>query len=145
MGKDSVSRQCFQKCWAAIISLELMEGPSPESVSIPLLVYSVSSHCADLDPYSTEMPQNMSTALTTFVPILIGTNYQAWSAKMRAYLSSVDLWLIVSATTVICSNEAQREAYQKCILVYCYCTTVRGELSDIPARSAGPYIHVGQT
>jgi hypothetical protein len=42
------------------------------------------------------------------------------------------------------SNEAQREAYQKCILVYCYCTTVQGELSVIPARSAGPYIHVGQ-
>jgi hypothetical protein len=42
------------------------------------------------------------------------------------------------------SNEAQCEAYQKCILVLCYCTTVQGELSDIPARSAGPYIHVGQ-
>jgi hypothetical protein len=41
----------------------------------------------------------MSTTLTTFVPILVGTNYQAWSAKMRAYLSSVDLWLIVSRTT----------------------------------------------
>jgi hypothetical protein len=36
MGKDSVSRQCFQKCWAAIISSELMEGPYPESVSFPL-------------------------------------------------------------------------------------------------------------
>jgi hypothetical protein len=42
------------------------------------------------------------------------------------------------------SNEVQHEAYQKCILVFYYCTTVRGELSDIPARSAGPYIHVGQ-
>jgi hypothetical protein len=42
----------------------------------------------------------MSTALTTFVPILVGANYQAWSAKMKAYLSSVDLWLIVSGTTV---------------------------------------------
>jgi gag-polypeptide of LTR copia-type len=38
----------------------------------------------------------MSTALTTFVPILVGTNYQAWNAKMKAYLSSMDLWLIVS-------------------------------------------------
>jgi hypothetical protein len=36
MGKDSVSRQCFQKCLAAIISLELKEGPYPESVSFPL-------------------------------------------------------------------------------------------------------------
>jgi hypothetical protein len=41
----------------------------------------------------------MLTALTTFVPILVGTNYQAWSAKMKAYLSSVDLWLIVSSAT----------------------------------------------
>ena len=51
----------------------------------------------------------MSTALTTFVPILVGTNYQAWSAKMRAYLSSVDLWLIVSAATAhpVQAGEAQ--------------------------------------
>jgi GH24 family phage-related lysozyme (muramidase) len=42
----------------------------------------------------------MSTTLTTFVPILVGTNYQAWSAKMKAYLSSVNLWLIVSGATV---------------------------------------------
>jgi hypothetical protein len=42
----------------------------------------------------------MSTALTTFVPVLVGTNYQAWSAKIKAYLSSVDLWLIVSSTMV---------------------------------------------
>jgi gag-polypeptide of LTR copia-type len=41
----------------------------------------------------------MLTALTMFVPVLVGTNYQAWSAKMQAYLSSVDLWLIVSGTT----------------------------------------------
>jgi hypothetical protein len=42
------------------------------------------------------------------------------------------------------SNEVQREAYQKCFLEYYYCATVWGELSDIPAKSAGPYIHVGQ-
>ena len=48
------------------------------------------------------------------------------------------------AHNLTCSNEAQREAYQKCILGCYYCTTVWGELSDIPARSAGPYIHVGQ-
>jgi hypothetical protein len=42
------------------------------------------------------------------------------------------------------SNEAQCEAYQECILVCYYCTTVRGELSDIPVKTAGPYIHVGQ-
>jgi hypothetical protein len=47
----------------------------------------------------------MSTTLTTFVPILVGTNYQAWSIKMKAYLSSVDLWLIVSSV-MVCSAQA---------------------------------------
>jgi hypothetical protein len=47
----------------------------------------------------------MSTALTTFVPVLVGTYYQAWSAKMKAYLSSVDLWLIVSGT-MVCPAQA---------------------------------------
>jgi hypothetical protein len=50
-------------------------------------------------------------------------------------------WVVHAVTR---SNEAQHEAYQKCFLEYYYCATVRGELSDIPARSAGPYIHVGQ-
>jgi hypothetical protein len=48
------------------------------------------------------------------------------------------------AHNLMCSNKVQREAYQKCILVYYYCTTVQGELSVIPVRSAGLYIHVGQ-
>ena len=48
------------------------------------------------------------------------------------------------AHNLMCSNKAQREAYQKCFLEYYYCATVQGELSDIPAKSAGPYIHVGQ-
>jgi hypothetical protein len=42
------------------------------------------------------------------------------------------------------SNEVQHEAYQKRFLEYYYCATVRGKLSDIPAKTAGPYIHVGQ-
>ena len=40
----------------------------------------------------------MSTALTTFVPMLDGPNWQAWSVKMQAYLASVDLWLITAGS-----------------------------------------------
>jgi len=40
----------------------------------------------------------MSSALTLYVPSFDGTNYQAWSAKIKAYLCSVDLWLIVNGT-----------------------------------------------
>jgi len=51
----------------------------------------------------------MSSALTLHVPTFDGTNYQAWSTKIKAYLCSVDLWLIVIGT-VTCpaaAGEAQ--------------------------------------
>ena len=50
----------------------------------------------------------MSTALTTFVPMLDGPNYQAWSVKMQAYLASVDLWLITNGT-ITCPAAAGEE------------------------------------
>jgi len=40
----------------------------------------------------------MSLAVTLHVPSFDGTNYQAWSTKLKAYLCSVDLWLIVNGT-----------------------------------------------
>ena len=40
----------------------------------------------------------MSLALTLHVPSFDGTNYQAWSTKLKAYLCLVDLWLIVNGT-----------------------------------------------
>jgi len=51
----------------------------------------------------------MSLTLTLHVPSFDGINYQAWSAKIKAYLCSVDLWLIVNGT-VTCpaaAGEAQ--------------------------------------
>src|SRR6266850_4579354 len=51
----------------------------------------------------------MSSALTLHVPSFEGTNYQAWSAKIKAYLCSVDLWLIVNGTVTrpAAAGEAQ--------------------------------------
>jgi hypothetical protein len=58
---------------------------------------------------------------------------------------SVNLWIDrLKEQNMTRSNEAQREAYQECFLECYYCATVRGELSNIPAKTAGPYIHVGQ-
>ena len=37
-----------------------------------------------------------SSSVSTYVPLLDGTNYREWAAQMRAYLRSVGLWLIVS-------------------------------------------------
>jgi hypothetical protein len=41
-----------------------------------------------------------------------------------------------------CSNEAQREAYQKCFLEYYYCATVQGELSLIFQREVLVFIYM---
>ena len=47
----------------------------------------------------------MSSALTSYVPIMTGTNYQAWKAKMQAYLGSVDLWLVANGS-ITCPVQA---------------------------------------
>ena len=56
------------------------------------------SLCADFGFLLHRIASNMSTALTAFVPMLDGPNYQSWFAKMQAYLASVDLWLITNGT-----------------------------------------------
>ena len=56
------------------------------------------SLCADFGLLLHRIASNMSTALTTFVPMLDGPNWQAWSVKMQAYLASVDLWLITAGS-----------------------------------------------
>ena len=66
------------------------------------------SLCADFGLLLHRITSNMSTALTTFVPLLDGPNYQSWSAKMQAYLASVDLWLITTGT-VTCPAAAGEE------------------------------------
>ena len=40
-----------------------------------------------------------TTSVSTYVPILDGTNYREWSAQMRAYLRLVSYWLIDGTTT----------------------------------------------
>ena len=52
------------------------------------------------DLYFLIVSSNQATSsVSTYVPILDGTNYREWSAQMRAYLQSVGYWLIVNGTT----------------------------------------------
>ena len=46
-------------------------------------------------------------SVSTYVPILDGTNYREWSAQMRAYLRSVGYWLIVNGTTTALTDPAE--------------------------------------
>ena len=41
-----------------------------------------------------------TSSVSTYVPILDGTNYREWAAQMHAYLRLVGLWLIISGTTM---------------------------------------------
>ena len=48
-----------------------------------------------------------TSSISTYVPILDGTNYRERSAQMRAYLQSVGYWLIVNGTTTAPVNPAE--------------------------------------
>ena len=66
------------------------------------------SLCTDFGLLLHRIASNMLTALTTFVPMLDGPNWQAWSVKMQAYLASVDLWLITNGS-ITCPTAAGEE------------------------------------
>ena len=54
------------------------------------------------------MSQNQSNpSVSTYVPLLDGTNYREWSAQMRAYLQLVGYWLIVNSTTTALTDPAE--------------------------------------
>ena len=46
-------------------------------------------------------------SVSTYIPILDGTNYREWSAQMQAYLWSVGYWLIVNGTTMAPTDLAE--------------------------------------
>ena len=46
-------------------------------------------------------------SVSTYVPILDGTNYREWSAQMWAYLRLVGYWLIVNGTTTAPTDPAE--------------------------------------
>ena len=46
-------------------------------------------------------------SVSTYVPILDGTNYREWLAQMRAYLRLVGYWLIVNGTTTALTDLAE--------------------------------------
>jgi hypothetical protein len=96
-----------------------------------------------LDHKLTYRPSDASKPFITYSDANYGGNVNN-GRSTGGYVVKIGTGAVLWSLKLTCSNEVQCEAHQKCILVYCYCTTVRGELSDIPARSAGPYIHVGQ-
>ena len=55
--------------------------------------------------------QQMSSQLTSFVPVLDGTNYQQWASAMQSYLMSQGQWKCVKpgATVPVLKTEATSE------------------------------------
>ena len=50
-------------------------------------------------------------SVSTYVPILDGTNYREWSVQMRAYLQLVGYWLIVNGTTMVPTDLAELQKW----------------------------------
>ena len=58
------------------------------------------------------MSNNQATSsISTYVPILDGTNYREWATQMCAYLCSVGLWLIVSGATMAPTDLAELQKW----------------------------------
>ena len=57
------------------------------------------------------MSSSNNNAVSTHVPILDGMNYREWAVKMRAYLWSTRLWLIVNGTTMAPTEAAALTAW----------------------------------
>ena len=58
------------------------------------------------------MSSNQATSsVSTYVPILDGTNYREWSAQMRAYLHLVGYWLIVNGTTTVLMDPVELQKW----------------------------------
>ena len=58
------------------------------------------------------MSNNQATSsVSTYVPILDGTNYREWSAQMCAYLRSVGYWLIFNGTTTVPTDPVELQKW----------------------------------
>ena len=52
-----------------------------------------------------------TSSISTYVPILDGTNYREWSAQMCTYLWSVSYWLIVNGTTMVLMDPVELQKW----------------------------------
>ena len=67
--------------------------------TVPQPLYFVEGPVTDHLHFLIVSSSQANPSVSTYVPILDGTNYREWSAQMRAYLRSVGYWLIVNGTT----------------------------------------------
>ena len=69
------------------------------SVLSPQPIYLVEGPVTDQLCFLIVSNNQATSSVSTYVPILDGTNYREWLAQMRAYLWLVGYWLIVNSTT----------------------------------------------
>ena len=75
--------------------------------TVPQPFYFVEGPVADHLHFLIVSSSQANPSVSTYVPILDGTNYREWSAQMQAYLQSVGYWLIVNGTTMALMDPAE--------------------------------------
>ena len=84
---------------SASVFISFMISTEDYVPTVPQSLYFVEGPVTDELYFLIVSSNQAASSVSTHVPILDGTNYREWAAQMRAYLRSVDLWLIVSSTT----------------------------------------------
>ena len=56
---------------------------------------------------------NAGSSVTTYVPILNGSNYREWESQMTAFLRSQGLWRIINGTATCPDETTHQDAANK--------------------------------
>ena len=85
---------------STLVFISFMISTRDYASTVPQPIYLVEGPVTDKLYFLLVSNNQATSSVSTYVPILDGTNYREWAAQMCAYLHSVSLWLIVNGTTM---------------------------------------------
>ena len=85
---------------SALVLISHMISAEDYVPTVPQPLYFVEGPVTDQLYFLLVSNNQATTSISTYVPILDGTNYREWSAQMQAYLRLVGLWSIIDGTTM---------------------------------------------
>ena len=92
---------------SASVFISFMISTEDYVPTVPQPLYFVEGPVTDQLYFLIVSSSQANPSVSTYVPILDGTNYREWSAQMQAYLQSVGYWLIVNGTTTTPTDPAE--------------------------------------
>ena len=103
---DRYTIMCLVRCLvvrnyhgSALVLISQIISTRDYTPTVPQSLYLVEGPVTDKLYFLIVSSNQANPSISTYVPILDGTNYREWSVQMCTYLRSVGYWLIVNGTT----------------------------------------------